>query len=97
VATARDPARGEERAVAFADQTSLQVDGDRCDRVADASGAVSDAEYATWRDVPGGRYPFSVVLSFPETRLRAELELSTVELNPRLEASLFRVAGGGLP
>ncbi len=50
------------------------------------------AEYAEWRDVPGGRYPFSLVLSFPETKLRAELELTEVELNPTLDPSLFRVA-----
>jgi hypothetical protein len=47
--------------------------------------------------VPGGRYPFNVVLSFPATQLRAELELSAVELNSQLEASLFRVAGGAIP
>lgn len=50
------------------------------------------AEYAEWRDVPGGRYPFSLVLSFPETELRAEFELTQVELNPALDPSLFRVA-----
>ena len=49
------------------------------------------AQYEAWRDVPGGRYPFRVVLSFPETGLRAELELDSVELNPQLETSLFRV------
>ncbi|HKC51267.1 MAG TPA: hypothetical protein VKF60_10780 [Myxococcota bacterium] len=55
------------------------------------------AEYAEWRDVPGGRYPFSLVLSFPETRMRAELELSEVELNPTLDPSLFRVARRASP
>jgi len=50
------------------------------------------AEYDEWRDVPGGRYPFLLVLSFPETELRAELALSQVELNPTLDPSLFRVA-----
>ena len=55
------------------------------------------AEYAEWRDVPGGRYPFSLVLSFPETKLRAELELTDVELNPTLDPSLFRVARRATP
>jgi len=55
------------------------------------------AEYAEWRDVPGGRYPFSLVLSFPETRMRAELELYEVELNPTLDPSLFRVARRASP
>lgn len=55
------------------------------------------AEYAEWRDVPGGRYPFSLVLSFPETQLRAELELTEVELNPSLDPSLFRVARRAAP
>ena len=53
------------------------------------------AEYNRWQDVPGGRYPFEVVLHFPLTQLRAELELDTVELNPELDASLFRLGGGG--
>jgi len=93
-------ARGTERAVLFADQ-SLRF-GDDGELAAieslDAGGAVRwTAEYATWRDVPGGRYPFEVVLSFPETRLRAELDLAQVELNPTLDAALFRVARGALP
>jgi hypothetical protein len=50
------------------------------------------AEYADWRDVPGGRYPFSLVLTSSETELRAELVLDQVELNPSLDPSLFRVA-----
>jgi outer membrane lipoprotein-sorting protein len=90
-------ARGAERQILFADQ-SLRFGGDGelagIESLA-ASGAVRwTAEYAAWRDVPGGRYPFDVVLTFPETKLRAELELSAVELNPQLEASLFRVAVG---
>jgi outer membrane lipoprotein-sorting protein len=55
------------------------------------------AEYADWRDLPGGRYPFSLVLSFPATQLRAELELSQVELNPALDPTLFRVARKATP
>lgn len=93
-------ARGAEREVAFADQTLRFADGGELAAIEslDASGVVLwSAEYATWREVPGGRYPFSVVLSFPGTKLRAELELSAVELNPKLEASLFRVPYGALP
>lgn len=55
------------------------------------------AAYADWQSVPGGRYPFSLVLFFPETRLRAELELAQVELNPSLDPTLFRVGHGGAP
>jgi hypothetical protein len=55
------------------------------------------AEYSDWRDVPGGRYPFDLVLSFPETKLRAELVLSEAELNPTLDPALFRVERGAAP
>jgi hypothetical protein len=34
----------------------------------------------------------SVVLSFPETKLRAELELDKVELDVQIDEALFRVA-----
>ena len=47
------------------------------------------AEYGGWRPVPGGRYPFSMVLYFPATELRAELRLKDVQLNPDLSPSLF--------
>jgi outer membrane lipoprotein-sorting protein len=93
-------ARGAEREVLFADQSLRFGDDGELAGIEslDASGAVRwTAEYAAWRDVPGGRYPFNVVLSFPATQLRAELELSAVELNPQLEASLFRVADGAIP
>jgi hypothetical protein len=40
--------------------------------------------------VPGGRYPFRLVLSFPRTQLRAEIRLKTVELNADLDRGLFR-------
>ncbi|MEE9281461.1 MAG: hypothetical protein V3V67_14910 [Myxococcota bacterium] len=49
-----------------------------------------NAEYGAWQSVPGGRYPFHLVLSFPRTELRAELELRSVELNPELDRALFR-------
>lgn len=93
-------ARGLEREVSFADQ-SLRFAGDgelAGIESLDGSGAVRwTAQYEAWRDVPGGRYPFRVVLSFPETGLRAELELESVELNPQLETSLFRVDRGATP
>jgi hypothetical protein len=93
-------ARGAEREVEFADQRLRFADGGELAAIdsLDASGAVLwTAEYATWREVPGGRYPFRVTLSFPATKLRAELELDSAELNPELEASLFSVAGGNAP
>ena len=51
-----------------------------------------NAEYGGWKSVPGGRYPFHLVLSFPRTQLRAELRLKTVELNADLDRSLFRAS-----
>ncbi len=93
-------ARGAEREIEFADQRLRFADGGELAAIEtlDASGAVRwTAEYATWREVPGGRYPFRVTLSFPGTKLRAELELDSAELNPKLEPGLFRVAGGGAP
>ena len=73
-------ARGAEREVEFADQRLRFADGGELERIEalDASGAVLwTAEYATWREVPGGRYPFRVTLSFPKTQLRAELEVES--------------------
>jgi len=93
-------ARGAERAVLLDDQSlRFAEDGELAAiESLDAEGAVLwTAEYAGWREVPGGRYPFSVVLSFPETKLRAELELEKAELNQTLDASLFRAARGALP
>lgn len=93
-------ARGAERAVLLDDQSlRFAEDGELAAIEAlDAQGAVLwTAEYAGWRDVPGGRYPFNVVLSFPDTKLRAELELSRAELNQPLDASLFRAARGAVP
>ena len=93
-------ARGAEREVSFVDQNLRFGDDGELEAIEslDGSGEIRwTAEYAAWRDVPGGRYPFSVVFWFPETKLRAELELSAVELNPQLEASLFRVGGGAIP
>jgi len=87
--------RGAEREVRLAGQSlRFSAAGDLAALSAlDEDGAERwRAEYADWRDVPGGRYPFSLVLSSPETELRAELELTDVELNPSLDPSLFRVA-----
>jgi hypothetical protein len=67
-------------------------------RAFDPAGRVRwQAEYGDWSEVPGGRYPFRVVLSCPGTELRAELELSQVELNPELDPSLFRVRETAAP
>lgn len=49
------------------------------------------AEYRSWREVPGGRYPQTLHLSFPASELHAEIELREVELNAELDPLLFRV------
>lgn len=93
-------ARGAERAVLLDDQSlRFAEDGELAAiESLDAGGAVLwTAEYTGWRDVPGGRYPFNVVLTFPETKLRAELELSKAELNQALDESLFRATRGARP
>jgi outer membrane lipoprotein-sorting protein len=92
-------ARGAEREVVLGSQ-SLRF-GENGELAAidtlDANGALEwSAEYEGWHDVPGGRYPAWLSLWFPATRLRAELELSSVELNPTLDAGLFRVAKRGV-
>jgi hypothetical protein len=51
-------------------------------------------EYASWRDAGAGRYPFSVVFSFPRLATRAELSVREAELNPELDTSLFHVPPG---
>ncbi|MFI5314677.1 MAG: hypothetical protein ACHQ6T_03170 [Myxococcota bacterium] len=92
--------RGEEREVRLPAESLRFAPSGELSAIAalDSAGAVRwRAEYAEWRDVPGGRYPFSLVLSFPASELRAELALSQVELNPALDASLFRVARGAPP
>jgi hypothetical protein len=92
--------RGGEREVRLPSESLRFAPGGELAAIAalDESGEVRWlAEYAEWRDVPGGRYPFSLVLSFPETKLRAQLELSEVELNPPLDPSLFRVARRATP
>ncbi len=61
----------------------------------DPGGAVRwSARYSHWRHADGGRYPFTVVLDFPATSLRAELALRSVDLNPDLDPALFRVPAG---
>jgi outer membrane lipoprotein-sorting protein len=92
--------RGEERELRGAVQSVRFAAGGELSRIAalDDRGKVRwQADYDQWRDVPGGRYPFSLVLSFPETSLRAELELSQVELNPALDPALFRVVRKAAP
>jgi len=51
-------------------------------------------EYASWRDAGAGRYPFSVVFSFPRLATHAELRVREAELNPELDTSLFHVPLG---
>ena len=48
-------------------------------------------EYTRWRDVSGGRYPSSMVLHFPGSEIRAELDLRDVELNLGLDPALFQL------
>jgi len=89
--------RGDERMVKLPGQAlRFAASGELAELIAlDAEGRVRwSAAYADWQSVPGGRYPFSLVLFFPETRLRAELELAQVELNPTLDPTLFRVGRG---
>lgn len=88
-------ARGAERAVLFSDQSLRFAENGDLAAIEnlDAGGGVRwTASYSAWRDVPGGRYPFSVVLEFPETKLRAELTLDKVELDVPIDEALFRVA-----
>ena len=49
------------------------------------------AEFAGWRDLGNGRYPFAMQLDFPASELRARLELQDGTLNPTLPESLFRL------
>ncbi|MFQ5514632.1 MAG: hypothetical protein ACE5FG_09340 [Myxococcota bacterium] len=53
------------------------------------------AHYARWRELPAGLYPFEMSFEFPSTGLQAKLELREVELDPLLDASLFRIAPRG--
>jgi hypothetical protein len=60
----------------------------------DGSGRLQwSARYERWQDVPGGRYPFAIVLHFRSSQLRAELEMERVELDPALDDALFRFPG----
>jgi hypothetical protein len=49
------------------------------------------ARYAGWREVSGGRYPESLSIEFPRSRVAARLRLSRVELNAALDIERFRV------
>ena len=91
-------ARGAEREVAFADQSLRFGDGGELAAIEslDAIGRRAAGPRSTRR---GARCRAAAIRSawccrFPRRKLRAELELDAVELNPQLEASLFRVAGG---
>ncbi len=85
-------AQGEERIAQFARQrVRFAADGVlRAVESLDERGEVRwAAEYSGWRDVDGGRYPFAMRLRFPRSRVHAELELDTVDLNPELAPVLF--------
>ncbi len=49
------------------------------------------ARYDDWRDVPGGRYPRRLELSFPRTGVRAELRVRRAKLNEEIDPQLFRI------
>ena len=49
------------------------------------------ADFAGWRDLGNGRYPFAMQLDFPATQLQARLEFQDAALNPALLESLFRL------
>jgi hypothetical protein len=88
-------AQGADRIVQFPRQrVRFAADGDlRAVESLDERGEVRwVAEYHGWRDVDGGRYPFVMQLRFPGSRVHAELELDSVELNPALAAELFTLS-----
>ena len=100
------PSLGGEIRSAFRRETETWVHGDGWRLVYDALGDLSRAEvhtgegavrwrarYAGWSDAPGGRFPRELHLEFPSTQVRAELDLSRVELNPELERAHFRPPG----
>ncbi len=86
-------ARGEERWLSYpVRRLRLGPGGElRGIQAIDPLGGVRwEAEYAEWRPLGGSRYPFAITLSFPGSQVRAEVDFEEVELNPPLEARLFR-------
>ena len=90
--------RGDARIALFArERVHFAPDGELLQvESLDASGRVRwRAEYDRWREVPGGRYPYAMTLTFPASELRAELELDEVEVNPVIDPSLFSLLPKG--
>jgi outer membrane biogenesis lipoprotein LolB len=87
--------RGPER---IAELDSLRVrfasDGELRGVESLAAGARWRVDYGAWQEATGGRYPSSLVLSFPRSELHARLEVREAELNPELDRSLFHVPPG---
>ena len=60
--------------------------------VRDAAGTlVLDAHYGDYRDAGGSRFAHEIAVELPAVESRAEIRFQWVELNPALEASLFRL------
>jgi len=89
---------------AFRHGADLWLEFDGCRVMLDAGGELAALEaldargrlrwrarYAGWREVPGGRYPESLSIEFPRSRVAARLRLSRVELNAALAPERFRV------
>jgi outer membrane biogenesis lipoprotein LolB len=86
-------AAGEHRVEFATRSVSFASDGElREVRSIDGGGQLRwQAQFGGWRDVTGGRYPSQVNFEFPDTGLSAKLSIETAELNPDLDARLFRV------
>ena len=87
-------ARGDARVAAFESaRVSFSSSGEleRFERLGLDGSVRWSAEFAGWRDLGNGRYPFAMQLDFPSTDLRARLEFQEAALNPTLLQSLFRL------
>jgi hypothetical protein len=104
VLLAAPPAASASQAFRRGDELWIHADGWRLALAADGELAALEAldprgrlrwraRYTGWRDVPGGRYPQQLSLSFPGTRVEARLHLSRVELNAALGPDRFRPPG----
>jgi outer membrane biogenesis lipoprotein LolB len=100
------PAVGGEVLAAFRRDSETLVDGEGWHLAYDALGDLARVEarerdgavrwraiYQGWEEAPGGRFPRELYLEFPATRVRAELTLSRVELNPQLGPAQFSAPG----
>lgn len=52
---------------------------------------LTEARYADYRDVAGGRFAHEIDVELPAAESRAEIHFQSVELNPALPAELFRL------